>query len=169
MKKLMVIMTLCSIVLFGADMQVVGSGTKVLASPEMTNSLNMLKKSKQIKFKEQEPAQITLNVSVDVDPLEVSAMTEEERQAIVGVLIFCNVYQKEDVDPNYATELPLKSGQNKLQVKFNGIPHRELLDINAYRCALYYKGTEGGYTFIPNRTGKYYSKLISEQEGSIEW
>ena len=165
----MMIMGLFSIVLFGADMQVVGTGTKVLASSDKTNALNIPKNSKQIKFKEQNPAQITLNVSVDLDPLELSALTEEERQKIKETVVQCYVYIGEDMNDGYMTELPLSSGQNNLKVKFNGIYQGKLLSINTYTCVLAFKGMQGqtwwADTALPEN---YYSKLVWLQTGSID-
>ena len=150
MKKLMMIMGLCSIVLFGADMQVLGSGTKVLASSEKTDSLKIPKNSKQIKFNEEEPAQITLNVSVDVDPLEVSALTEESRARIKETVVQCYVYIGEKMYEGYMTELPLKSG-------------------HAYTCFLALKTDDGRlWNAEEALPAKYYSKLVWIQEGSID-
>ena len=169
MKKLMMIMGLCSIVLFGADMQVLGSGTKVLASSEKTDSLKIPKNSKQIKFNEEEPAQITLNVSVDVDPLEVSALTEESRARIKETVVQCYVYIGEKMYEGYMTELPLKSGQNNLKVKFNEIPQEEILYIDAYTCFLALKTDDGRlWNAEEALPAKYYSKLVWIQEGSID-
>ena len=169
MKKIMMIMGLFSIVLFGADMQVVGLETKVLAPSDKTNALNIPKNAKHIKFKDQEPAQITLNVSVDVDPLELSALTEEERQKIKETVVQCYVYGEDDSNNGYTTELPLNGGQNNLKVKFNGISHEKFLYIDTYECFLAYKGVTGKIGLVIEvLPEKFFSKLVWFQTGSID-
>jgi len=147
MKKFILGMMVLSVMVFGANVQQKTPQMKVVtpASKDSAGlSPKVLKGAKKISFKESEPAQLILEVPVNLDPVPIGMEVEGELTTGSQVLI-CALRQDTSRGDkwSYKTKIVLHSGQYTVDVKFNGIPVNELVRINAYNCKVRYTTSSG--------------------------
>ena len=140
MKKLMIVMGLLSVMLFGLDLQKV----EPVATINPVNLEESLKNVKVLKFSATKPAQITINVPVDLDAVPVGVSINSNyielhgsHSATGAMNLVCNLL---DADGEYAgrsERMPLTSGQYTAKVSFNEIPLQTLSRISKYTCYLF--------------------------------
>ncbi len=132
MKKI-VIFLLCSMFLYGADLQVANL------------DLKEFKNAKELQFVEANPAQLTINVPVDLDVIK-GRKSENGRDTATGsYTLWCYIWSDKDDHPGYSQgKKEVQPGKQTVTFKFNGISYDRALTINKYRIVLY-PNVEAGY------------------------
>ncbi len=134
MKKL-VMFLVCSVFLFGADMQMVDVNFD-------------LSKAQEVKFIEDNPAQITIKIPLDLDEPPVGENTAKGKIKSTSQKLVCRVKDKTKLlDKGYYSSKIVQSGKSVAIIKFNGIPKEKLMKISRADCWIEYF-TESGYEIV---------------------
>ena len=138
MKKI-VLFLICSVFLYGAGLQV--------ATPQV--DLVECKNAKELKFVEAYPAQFTIKIPLDIEPIPEGSVFEIRYTS--GVKSFnmtsqqkVNCYiDSKNKDISYYQEKLIEEGQKIIVLKFNNILSNKANRIESYNCFLHW-GIEGG-------------------------
>ena len=134
MKKL-VMFLVCSVFLFGADIQIADANFD-------------LSKAQEVKFIEDNPAQITIKIPLDLDEPPVGENTAKGKIKSASQKLVCRVSDKTKLlEAGYYSSKIVQSGKSMATIKFNGIPKRKLIKISRADCWIEYF-TESGYEIV---------------------
>lgn len=142
MKKFMMGMTVLSVMVFGANVQLKTPQMKVVtpvSKDSVVLSPKVLKGAKVNNYKVGEPAQFTLEVPIDIDAVNMNTYTNIRRGRILCGIVapgFESRLQHKDIDINH-------DNKKTIVLKFNGIPKNEALKIDACSCMLLFVGADG--------------------------
>ena len=143
MKKLMIVMGLFGVVLFGLDLQKV-EPVAIVNSPNLKVSFE---NSKELKFVEAEPAQIILKIPIDIESIPANVAVDWNGYSYFPTStqrMNCRV--SGDTDTYYNSK-EIEAGQSTITIKFNGISIEKLVKLNAYKCMITYDMTSGDNGF----------------------
>ena len=169
MKKLMIVMGLFGVVLFGLDLQKVGPVATI-------NSEASLQDVKVLKFSATKPAQITINVPVDLDEVPVGASVDPSYQAqfpdsaTTGEIgLRCYLSDADDTPIGTSEYISVTPGQYTVKVSFNDLPLQILAKVNKYSCYIFLYATHTtGYGFAPHAFSNVIEIDNSKVIGNIE-
>ncbi len=163
MKKL-VLLLVCVVILFGGKIKNVPSVSKInMENVPSVFKINM-ENAIERKFKSTEPAQLTLKIPIDVDPLQ------RDKRLTGGISflsqhLVCSLFSS---DNTFYQAVELNDGGKKtITMNFNGFSYNELFVDDGgitYYCAMFLSkttGTEGG------REAYHFSDYLEEVNDDI--
>ena len=144
MKKLLLVICLSCVVLFGADLQQVTPKMQ-----EMSPASNIdFSKATELKFVEANPAQITIKVPLELDEPPVGEITSKGIIKSTSQKLVCKISNKDQpLDTGFYSSKIVKAGNSTVTIKFNGISKQKLMKINRADCWIEYF-TESGYEIV---------------------
>lgn len=170
MKKLMIVIGLCSVALFGADVKAMTGTAKASAqlstkpmSPKFAKFKALIKKAKQIKRDEQGVNQIVLNVPYNIETFDENTF---ELPSESSLKILCYIHD-EPKDILYYDISPVTYGEHTMSFKFKGIPLTELTQIKNYTCAVGIYFDEDGYSITDVLSSDIFDNMNIKFEGSL--
>lgn len=169
MKKLMIVMGLFSVVLFGLDLQKVEPAATI-NSADLEESL---KNVKVLKFSATKPAQITLNIPVDLDSVPVGASVDPAYEAEYGSAsttgemgLGCYLSDADNEYIGSSEAKPLTSGQYTVKVSFNDLSLQTLARVKSYTCYIFLRTTN--HSFAPHVFSNVVEIADTHVRGNIE-
>ena len=135
-----------SVFLYGAGLQVV--------APQA--DLKEFKNAKNLVFVEENPAQFTINIPLDLDSAVGRQSRDGTKTGLGNFTLICVIWHDGDFDnTSYKQKREIQPGSYTTTCKFNGIPEDIALKINRYTVRVTTKVKEDGgnyYLFIFDST-----------------
>ena len=150
MKKLIILIGLCGVILFGGELQSTQSSVNSAKLKEA------FKNATKLEFIKKRPAQIAINVPVNIEDvisgIQDLTSTDTYTDSTTVQRLGCLIYEDTLDNSNRYTSHSdtLKGGDYIVSISFNNIPKNKLIKLNKYWCAINYSSKNAEFAHLGN-------------------